>query len=192
MGYNVVKHHFFPTTLAVSMGNIKSLLNKKKESRILMIGLDSAGKTSILFKLKLGSVVDTIPTIGFNVEVVQYKKVNFTIWDAGGQDKIRQNWKHYCSNTNGLIFVVDSADKERLGEARDELHKILQEDSMKGVFVLIFANKQDMDQAQSVEDLSSALTLSYLKQKNIRVQSCSTKTGAGLTEGMQWLSEQIP
>merc|ERR1712109_323801 len=86
----------------------------KTEHRILMVGLDAAGKTTILYKLKLAEVVTTIPTIGFNVETVEYKNINFIVWDVGGQDKIRPLWKHYYHNTQGIIFVVDSNDKERI------------------------------------------------------------------------------
>merc|ERR1711865_370646 len=86
------------------------MINSKKEMRILMVGLDAAGKTTVLYKLKLGEVVTTIPTIGFNVETVEYKNINFTVWDVGGQDKIRKLWRHYYLNTQGLIFVVDSND----------------------------------------------------------------------------------
>ena len=92
----------------------------KKERRILMVGLDAAGKTTILYKLKLGEVVTTIPTIGFNVEQVDYKNISFTVWDVGGQDKIRPLWRHYYQNTEGLIFVVDSNDKDRIDAAREE------------------------------------------------------------------------
>ena len=101
----------------------------KKDMRILMVGLDAAGKTTILYKLKLGEVVTTIPTIGFNVETVDYKNISFTVWDVGGQDKIRNLWRHYYQNTQGLIFVVDSNDKARIEDAKNELHKMLQEDS---------------------------------------------------------------
>ncbi|MEE6526744.1 hypothetical protein FKM82_027556, partial [Ascaphus truei] len=88
-----------------AMGNIfgnllKSLIGKK-EMRILMVGLDAAGKTTILYKLKLGEIVTTIPTIGFNVETVEYKNISFTVWDVGGQDKIRPLWRHYFQNTQG-------------------------------------------------------------------------------------------
>ncbi|PWA66565.1 ADP-ribosylation factor 3 [Artemisia annua] len=83
---------------------LQALLNiAKKEMRILMVGLDAAGKTTILYKLKLGEIVTTIPTIGFNVETVEYKN-SFTVWDVGGQDKIRPLWRHYFQNTQGLIF----------------------------------------------------------------------------------------
>jgi ADP-ribosylation factor family len=91
-------------------------LTAKKESRILMVGLDAAGKTTILYKLKLGEVVTTIPTIGFNVETVEYKNISFTVWDVGGQDKIRPLWRHYYQNTQGIIFVVDSNDRDRVAE----------------------------------------------------------------------------
>ena len=90
----------------------------KKDVRILMVGLDAAGKTTILYKLKLGEIVTTIPTIGFNVETVEYKNISFTVWDVGGQDKIRPLWRHYYQNTQGLIFVVDSSDRDRVDEAR--------------------------------------------------------------------------
>ena len=101
----------------------------KKDVRILMVGLDAAGKTTILYQLKMGETVKTIPTIGFNVETLDYKGLNFTVWDVGGQDKIRVLWKHYYQNTDGLIFVVDSNDGERIPKASIELKKIL------GVFI---------------------------------------------------------
>lgn len=93
-------------------------LFSKQDLRALMLGLDSAGKTTILYKLKLGEFVTSVPTIGFNAEVVEFQKVKFTIWDVGGQDKIRKLWKHYYQNTQALIYVVDSSDKERIGIAR--------------------------------------------------------------------------
>merc|ERR1711965_992634 len=89
----------------------------KREMRILMVGLDAAGKTTILYKLKLGEVVTTIPTIGFNVEAVTYKNITFTVWDVGGQDKIRPLWRHYYEDAQGVIFVVDSNDPARFEEA---------------------------------------------------------------------------
>merc|ERR1739848_588727 len=110
-----------------SMGGYLSIFRSlfgKKEMRILMVGLDAAGKTTILYKLKLGEIVTTIPTIGFNVETVEYKNISFTVWDVGGQDKIRPLWRHYFQNTQGLIFVVDSNDRDRMGEARDELMRM--------------------------------------------------------------------
>ncbi|KER27838.1 hypothetical protein T265_05196 [Opisthorchis viverrini] len=133
--------------------NLFNRLFGKKEMRILMVGLDAAGKTTILYKLKLGEIVTTIPTIGFNVETVEYKNISFTVWDVGGQDKIRPLWRHYFQNTQGwsdlvnlicvgLIFVVDSNDYERIGEAREELSRMLNEDELRDAVLLVFANKQ--------------------------------------------------
>lgn len=122
--------------------------NGKKPIRLLMIGLDNAGKTTILYKLKLNEVVSTIPTIGFNVENITYKNLSMTIWDVGGQFKIRILWKYYyqgtqvCSiailgifhvNLQGLIYVVDSNDKERMGEVKENLHGVMEDDTMRGV-----------------------------------------------------------
>ena len=121
----------------------------KKEMRILMVGLDAAGKTTILYKLKLGEVVTTIPTIGFNVETVEYKNISFTVWDVGGQDKIRLLWRHYYQNTQGLIFVVDSNDRDRVDDAREELHKMLSEEELREAVLLVFANKQDLPGAMT-------------------------------------------
>merc|ERR1719181_266510 len=121
--------------------------------RILMVGLDAAGKTTILYKLKLGEVVTTIPTVGFNVEEVQYKNINFTVWDVGGQDKIRPLWRHYYSNTDALIWVVDSSDTDRIEIAQEEFHKTCSEADLAGACVLVFANKMDLPDAMSVNSV---------------------------------------
>jgi ADP-ribosylation factor protein 1 len=84
------------------------------EKRILMLGLDAAGKTTVLYRLNLGEAIQTVPTIGFNVERVQYKNIEFTMWDVGGQERIRSLWKHYYTGTEGLIFEVDSNDRARV------------------------------------------------------------------------------
>ena len=140
------------------MGNwLGRFLKMKKDMRILMVGLDAAGKTTILYKLKLGEVVTTIPTIGFNVETVEYKNISFTVWDVGGQDKIRNLWRHYYQNTQGLIFVVDSNDKARIEDAKSELHKMLQEEELKEADLLVFANKQDLPRAMSAPELTEKL-----------------------------------
>src|SRR5687768_9386752 len=109
--------------MGLTVSSLFQRLFGNKQVRILMVGLDAAGKTTILFKLKLGEVVTTIPTIGFNVETVEYKNISFTVWDVGGQDRIRPLWRHYFQNTQGLIFVIDSNDRDRIGEARQELER---------------------------------------------------------------------
>ena len=120
------------------MGNIF----RKKERKFLMLGLDSAGKTTILFKLKLGEVITTIPAIGFSVDTLEYKNLTLYALDLGGQEKIRALWKHYFQNIQGLIFVIDSSDRERIDEACNELQRLLAEDELRNAALLIFANKQ--------------------------------------------------
>uniref|UniRef100_A0A0K0D0N3 ADP-ribosylation factor 1 n=1 Tax=Angiostrongylus cantonensis TaxID=6313 RepID=A0A0K0D0N3_ANGCA len=151
---------------------ISSLFNRlfgKKQVRILMVGLDAAGKTTILYKLKLGEIVTTIPTIGFNVETVEYKNISFTVWDVGGQDKIRPLWRHYFQNTQGLIFVVDSNDRERIEESREELHKMVNEDELRDATLLVFANKQDLPNAMSAAELTDKLGLHNLRSRQVLI-----------------------
>merc|ERR1711977_362430 len=166
----------------------------KNEQRIIMIGLDAAGKTTTLYKLKLGEVVSTIPTIGFNVETLEYKNINFTVWDVGGQDKIRPLWKHYYQDTDGVIFIVDSVDRDRLsgpGSAHDELHKICQEDALQDACILVFANKQDLPGAMPVEEIVEGLQLNRIRNKQWHIQACCATDGTGLYEGLDWLSKTL-
>ncbi|KAG1365553.1 putative ADP-ribosylation factor [Cocos nucifera] len=153
-------------TMGLTFTKLFSRLFAKKEMRILMVGLDAAGKTTILYKLKLGEIVTTIPTIGFNVETVEYKNISFTVWDVGGQDKIRPLWRHYFQNTQGLIFVVDSNDRDRIVEARDELHRMLNEDELRDAVLLVFANKQDLPNAMNAAEITDKLGLHSLRQRH--------------------------
>ncbi|WVZ71688.1 hypothetical protein U9M48_020243 [Paspalum notatum var. saurae] len=186
------------SSCSISCGNMGltftklfSRLFSKKEMRILMVGLDAAGKTTILYKLKLGEIVTTIPTIGFNVETVEYKNISFTVWDVGGQDKIRPLWRHYFQNTQGLIFVVDSNDRDRVVEAKDELHRMLNEDELRDAVLLVFANKQDLPNAMNAAEITDKLGLHSLRQRHWYIQSTCATTGEGLYEGLDWLSNNI-
>uniref|UniRef100_A0AAZ3S1D1 ADP-ribosylation factor 1 n=1 Tax=Oncorhynchus tshawytscha TaxID=74940 RepID=A0AAZ3S1D1_ONCTS len=181
-------------SLIFTMGNLFASLFKafgKKEMRILMVGLDAAGKTTILYKLKLGEIVTTIPTIGFNVETVEYKNISFTVWDVGGQDKIRPLWRHYFQNTQGLIFVVDSNDRERVNEAREELMRMLAEDELREAVLLVFANKQDLPNAMNAAEITDKLGLHSLRHRNWYIQATCATSGDGLYEGLDWLSNQL-
>ncbi|KAE8695110.1 ADP-ribosylation factor 1 [Hibiscus syriacus] len=177
--------------MGMTISRLVRMLFAKKEMRILMVGLDAAGKTTILYKLKLGEIVTTIPTIGFNVETVEYKNVSFTVWDVGGQDKIRPLWRHYFQNTQGLIFVVDSNDRERATEARDELHRMLNEDELRNATLLVFANKQDLPNAMTVAEITDKLGLHSLRQRRWYIQATCATSGQGLYEGLDWLSSNI-
>ncbi|XP_065096890.1 ADP-ribosylation factor 4-like [Paramisgurnus dabryanus] len=177
--------------MGVYLSKIIALLFGKEPVRLLMIGLDAAGKTTILYQIKLGEVVTTIPTIGFNVETVEYKNISFTVWDLAFQTKLRPLWKHYYKDCRGLIFVVDSRDHERIEEAAEELNRILQDDELRDVAVLVFANKQDLPKAMTVPELTERLGLHALKNRQWYVQSTSAVQGTGLYEGLDWLSDQL-
>ncbi|CUV04708.1 ARF1/2 like small GTpase [Cryptosporidium parvum Iowa II] len=177
--------------MGLALSRIWNRLFGKKEMRILMVGLDAAGKTTILYKLKLGEVVTTIPTIGFNVETVEYKNISFTVWDVGGQDKIRPLWRHYYTNTDGIIFVVDSNDRERINDSRDELMRMLGEDELRDATLLVLANKQDLPNAMSVTEVTEKLQLSSLRHRSWFIQSTCATAGDGLYEGLDWLARNL-
>uniref|UniRef100_F6HSZ1 ADP-ribosylation factor n=1 Tax=Vitis vinifera TaxID=29760 RepID=F6HSZ1_VITVI len=167
--------------MGLVISRLLKMLFAKREMRILMVGLDAAGKTTILYKLKLGEIVTTIPTIGFNVETVEYKNVSFTVWDVGGQHKIRPLWRHYFQNTQGLIFVVDSNDRERILEAKDELHRMLSEDELRDATLLVFANKQDLPNAMSVSEITDKMGLHSLRQRRCKTWELG---GAGTSRAL--------
>eukprot|EP00746_Dinoflagellata_sp_MGD_P140516 gnl/MRDRNA2_/MRDRNA2_73747_c0_seq2.p1 gnl/MRDRNA2_/MRDRNA2_73747_c0~~gnl/MRDRNA2_/MRDRNA2_73747_c0_seq2.p1 ORF type:complete len:208 (+),score=39.21 gnl/MRDRNA2_/MRDRNA2_73747_c0_seq2:64-687(+) len=173
------------------MGSLHKQLKGKKKMRILIVGLDAAGKTTTLYKLKLGEVVTTIPTIGFNVETVTYKNIEFMSWDIGGRDKIRPLWRHYYQNMQAVVMVVDSNDRDRIEDAREELHKMLNENELKDATLLVFANKQDLPNAMPAAELTDKLGLHSLRHTRWYVQSSCATTGDGLYEGLDWLSDEL-
>jgi ADP-ribosylation factor protein 1 len=125
---------------------------------------------------------------GFNVESVTYKNISFTVWDVGGQDKIRPLWRHYYEDAQGVIFVVDSNDPGRFAEARGELQSMLNEAELRDATLLVYANKQDLPNARSVAEVTNALELSALKGRKWYIQGCCGPSGQGLYEGLDWLS----
>ncbi|KAJ3318988.1 Arf GTPase arf3 [Blyttiomyces sp. JEL0837] len=177
--------------MGIYISRLFEALSGYRDMRILMLGLDAAGKTTLLYKLKLGEVVTTIPTIGFNVENVEYKNIKFTVWDVGGQDRIRALWKHYFNGTEGLIFVIDSNDRDRVLEARDELQKMLCDDELRNAVLLVFANKQDLPNAMNAAEISDKLGLHSLKGRPWYIQATCAVTGDGVYEGLEWLSKSI-
>jgi len=167
--------------------------SKEDEARILILGLDAAGKTTIIYKLKLGEVVTTIPTIGFNVETITTANVNITTWDMGGRDKIRPLWRHYYANTSGIVFVIDSNDRDRISEACDELHDMLKEEQLRNVPILIFANKQDLPNALALNEIKEKLNLSKLDEIQTKwyLQPSVAATNTGLEDGFRWLANAL-
>lgn len=164
---------------------------------VVVLGLDSAGKTSLLYRLKLKEFVKTIPTKGFNTEKVRVavgasRSASFQVWDVGGQEKLRPLWRSYTRRTDGLVFVVDSTELERMEEARVELHRITRTSENQGVPVLVLANKQDLDSALAVSEVEKLLSLHELSTFTLHhVEGCSAVDGRGLQPGLEKLHEMI-
>ncbi|ELK25976.1 ADP-ribosylation factor-like protein 1 [Myotis davidii] len=171
--------------------SIFSSLFGTREMRILILGLDGAGKTTILYRLQVGEVVTTIPTIGFNVETVTYKNLKFQVWDLGGQTSIRPYWRCYYSNTDAVIYVVDSCDRDRIGISKSELVAMLEEEELRKAILVVFANKQDMEQAMTPSEMANSLGLPALKDRKWQIFKTSATKGTGLDEAMEWLVEAL-
>jgi ADP-ribosylation factor protein 1 len=163
----------------------------KKEIGILIVGLDAAGKTTILRKLKLGAVIATTPTMGFNAETIPYKNISITVWDIDGHEALRRLWRFSSLSIQGIIYVVDSSDRGRIGEARYALQRMLDEGGWDHAVLLVFANKQDLPGAMTPDKVTDLLGLSSLHQRTWFVQSCCATSGDGLYEGLEWLSKNI-
>ncbi|KAF2075708.1 hypothetical protein CYY_003023 [Polysphondylium violaceum] len=173
------------------INKIYSLFEGTKDAKIAMIGLDNAGKTTLLYKLKLGEVVTTIPTIGFNVETVEYKNLNFTVFDVGGQERLRVLWRHYFEGVKAIIYLIDSSDLERVNETKEELMKVLENDALRDATLLIYANKQDGPNAFTVSQLADRLDLHSIKNRKWFIQPAIATRGVGLYEGLDWLSKSL-
>jgi len=156
-----------------------------------MIGLDNAGKTTALYKMNLGEVVTRFPNIAFTVETSQCKNLNFTVWDLGGRGGFRSLWRHYYQNTQGIIFVVDSNDQDRISECNEELNKIMNEALLKEIPLLVFANKQDLPNVMSLSEITDKLELSQIINREWYIQSSCMVNGDGMYEGFDWLREAI-
>lgn len=157
-------------------------------THIVMLGLDYSGKTTVLYRLKFGQYINAVPTIGFNCEKIRIQSRCFTIWDIGGQDKLRPLWKSYTRSTDGIIFVIDSVDEERFEEAKMELFKTAKLN--KNVPILILANKQDLPKAKEAQEIAALLGLKDLNHI-CHIQPTCAVIGDGLEEGLDILYEMI-
>merc|ERR1712227_562672 len=152
---------------------LKKLREEEREMRILMLGLDGAGKTTVVRKLLHKDVNVIEPTLGFNIDTVQFDDYNVNVWDVGGQKSIRTFWKNYFERTEGLIWVVDCADRSRLGSCREEMHKLLQEERLQGSTLLVLANKQDLDGAATSDEIRDLLKLDNIKTHHWSIEPIS-------------------
>lgn len=169
------------------------------ESRILMLGLDDAGKTTTLVRFNIGDFETVIPTIGFVLEIAHGRGIHVTSWDVGGADYVRPLWRHYYKGIQGLIFVINSNDHERLDSpdyfdhsSKGELHRLLKEDELRNCPLLIYANKQDLPNALNVSEISERLGINEIRTTRlVHVQGCCATTRDGIQEGLHWLVNAI-
>jgi len=169
-----------------------SLLRKLKsqpdqEMRILLLGLDNSGKTTLLKSLASEDISHITPTQGFNIKSVNSEGFKLNVWDIGGQRKIRPYWRNYFENTDVLIYVIDSADTKRFEETGEELNELLLEEKLVGVPVLIYANKQDLMNAESASGIAEGLNLHTIRDRKWQIQPCSATNNEGVKDGLDWV-----
>eukprot|EP00397_Hematodinium_sp_SG-2012_P041687 GEMP01045968.1.p1 GENE.GEMP01045968.1~~GEMP01045968.1.p1 ORF type:complete len:186 (+),score=43.79 GEMP01045968.1:44-601(+) len=170
---------------------LRKIKEREKEMRILILGLDNGGKTTMVKKFK-GEPVDTIsPTLGFNIDTLEFKGYSLNLWDVGGQTTLRSYWRNYFEQTDGLIWVVDSSDRRRLEDCRRELQNLLHEERLAGASLLVFANKQDLAGALSAEEIRVFLELDKITTRHWVIKACSAFTGDGLVDGVEWIVDDI-
>jgi len=176
---------------------IDALPSLKEDHHVVMVGLDSAGKSTVLYRLKFDQYVNTVPTIGFNCERVRgtvgrSRGLTFLIWDVGGQEKVRPLWKSYTRATDAVIYVVDSTDTERLEEAKLELHRIMRSVDNVGVPLIVIANKQDLPSALSPSELEKYLALSDFGPGQLwHLEPSCAVTGEGLDTALDAIHELV-
>ncbi|XP_068606532.1 putative ADP-ribosylation factor-like protein 5C isoform X2 [Brachionichthys hirsutus] len=159
-----------------------------RDHKVIVVGLDNAGKTTILYQFLTKEAVHTSPTIGSNVEEITVRKTNFLVWDIGGQESLRAGWLSYYCNTEIVIMVVDSTDRERLTLTKEELHQML---SHEKAAVLVLANKQDVKGSMTATEISQCLTLDSITTHSWHVQACCALTGEGLPASLDWMTSQV-
>jgi small GTP-binding protein len=162
-----------------------------KEFRILMIGLDGAGKTTVLQQMKYGEQAATVPTVGFNFEAVKFNGVVFNAWDVGGQQQIRKLWQHYLSGNHAVIYIIDSADVNRHSDALEELAKIHQAPDVSSVPYLILANKQDLPGAYTAEQIDRMIKVIFKQHQVYKVFPIIATENEGIIEGLLWLYDEL-
>ncbi|KAI9873477.1 MAG: ADP-ribosylation factor-like protein 2 [Pleopsidium flavum] len=160
---------------------------KDKEMRILMLGLDNAGKTTIVKRIMNEDVSTVSPTLGFIIKTIDYNGYKLNIWDVGGQKTLRSYWRNYFEKTDALIWVVDATDRLRIDDCREELAGLLLEERLMGASLLVFSNKVDVGGCMSDEKIREGLQLDAIKTHKWTIIRCSAITGENLKEGLEWV-----
>ncbi len=172
---------------------LKKVKQKEQELRILILGLDNAGKTTVMKRVSGEDIHEISPTVGFNIKSLEYNGYTLNLWDVGGQKSIRTYWRNYFEQTDGIIWVVDSVDRWRMEECRAQLHDLLGQEKLAGASLLVFANKQDLGGALSYQEIASVLQLQEeaMAGHHWSIHGCSAYTGKGLQQGFDWLVSDI-
>eukprot|EP00923_Selenidium_pygospionis_P010156 GHVN01017647.1.p1 GENE.GHVN01017647.1~~GHVN01017647.1.p1 ORF type:complete len:185 (-),score=39.52 GHVN01017647.1:157-711(-) len=170
---------------------LRKTREREKEMRILMLGLDNAGKTTVVKRMNGEDITRISPTLGFEIKTLTHGRFKLNIWDIGGQKTIRSFWRNYFEQTDGVVWVVDSADTQRLVDCKAELDKLLGEERLAGATLLIFANKQDLPGARSSKEISEILELDKINTRHWAIIQCSACEGSGLEQGVGWLVSDI-
>ena len=173
------------------ISKILDFFNRSRNNfKIIILGIQNAGKTTILYRLSLGQLIKTTPTIGSNVEEITYNNVKFQAWDLGGQESARSVWDVYFLNADAIIYVIDSHD-ENYDESKNQFYKLLKNEMLKDAVILIFANKQDLSGSKNINEIINIYNLSEIKDHIWHIQPCSAQTGEGLIAGIKWLSDKL-
>lgn len=160
--------------------------------QVILMGLDSAGKSTLLARLLTGQVMETSPTVGFNVGTLDLdKKTALTVWDIGGQKSMRRNWRFYLDNCKALVFVVDSSDAGRMPEAQKALKKVLSDERLQGVPLMVLANKKDLPNSMTIREVSKQLDLPSYSDRLWEIQACSALQGLGLQQAFMSVHKLI-
>ena len=170
---------------------LRKLKLKEKEMRILFLGLDNAGKSSVIKAFMGQSIEDLSPTLGFEIKAVECLGYRLNCWDVGGQSTIRAYWRNYFEATDGVVWVVDSTDAERMALCKKELDSILQQERLANASLLIFANKQDIGGAMTSEEIRDILDLNRIERRHWSIVPCSAATRNGIVDGITWIVNDI-
>lgn len=163
-----------------------------RDLTLLILGLDAAGKTAILYSMQLGEHIEyTVPTIGFNLEEIEIGKLKIKMFDLGGQDKIRNLWPHYYQQSSGIVFVVDSNDQDRFQKARDELHAVISHKDNVGKPLVVLANKQDLPYACRKDEIINQLQLNTIKTSDWHIVECCATQNQKARIGFEWLANHM-
>lgn len=158
------------------------------ELELTLIGLQNSGKSTLLSVLAGGEFCeDTIPTVGFNMRKVVKGRVTMKCWDLGGQPRFRGMWERYCRNVTAIVFLVDSADQAKLDTASIELHSLVSKDTLKGIPLLVLANKNDLHGSLGVDDVIERLALGKVEGREVSCYSISVKESRNLDCVVEWL-----